>query len=232
MKEKLLLLHGALGSKQDLAAIKVLLSKQYDCYDMNFEGHGGRSTNRPFSIASFSENVVEFLSQHSLDQVSVFGYSMGGYVALYMAIHHPARIRQVLTLGTKFDWNLDSARQEVKMLNPDLILEKVPQFAQKLEQTHQPNDWKEVMQMTADMMIHMGEGARLEASDLAKIAIPVSIGIGSKDRMVSFEESEWAAKHISQSQLITLEGVRHEIDRVDINILESYIDTNLKPHRS
>jgi pimeloyl-ACP methyl ester carboxylesterase len=227
MKNKLLLLHGALGSKGDMAPLKVALSKQFDCHDLNFEGHGGRPSKGPFSIAAFTENVVDYLRNASIDNTYVFGYSMGGYVALNTAIEYPGLIRQIITLGTKFDWSLESAQEEVKRLNPEIIQEKVPHFAKKLQETHHPNDWSEVLHKTGEMMIQLGKSSKLSAVDLAKITIPVTLGIGSKDRMVSIEESQWAADYLQQSQLVYLEEVRHELDRVDTGVLRSFIETHL-----
>ena len=41
MKEKLILLHGALGSKNQFRPLMERLKEYFDMYTMNFEGHGG-----------------------------------------------------------------------------------------------------------------------------------------------------------------------------------------------
>lgn len=133
MKKTLLLLHGALGSKQQFAELKKQLSDEFELYDLNFDGHGGSTTDEAFSIALFTQNALAFMDAQGLEQVAIFGYSMGGYVALNMALKHPNRVRQIITLGTKFDWTIESASREVKMLNPAVIEAKVPHFAQKLK---------------------------------------------------------------------------------------------------
>jgi pimeloyl-ACP methyl ester carboxylesterase len=51
---------------------------------------------------------------------------MGGYVALKTAVLHPGRIEAIVTLGTKFHWDPENASNEVRMLNPEKIEEKVP----------------------------------------------------------------------------------------------------------
>jgi len=40
--EHLLLLHGALGSKEQLAALALKLKDKYVVHTLNFNGHGGR----------------------------------------------------------------------------------------------------------------------------------------------------------------------------------------------
>ncbi|MBK9228864.1 MAG: alpha/beta fold hydrolase [Ignavibacteria bacterium] len=50
---------------------------------------------------------------------NIFGYSMGGYAALYAAKKYPGVIGKIFTLGTKFEWNEESSASEVKLLSPN-----------------------------------------------------------------------------------------------------------------
>ena len=223
MKEKLLLLHGALGSKKQFSVLKERLSASYDVYALDFEGHGGHVSQNKFSIQLFAENVLSYLQEKSIEEITIFGYSMGGYVALSAALQGPEKVKKVITLGTKFKWDLVSAAKETQLLNPTKIEEKVPAFAEKLKLEHDPQDWKEVMDKTAQMMIHMAEGAKMFDSDFKKITQSVSIGVGSLDHMVSYEESEHVSNLIPNAKLIQLEGVKHAIDTIGPDILIHYI---------
>jgi len=226
MKEKLLLLHGALGSKKQFKGLTEKLSDFYEVQALNFEGHGGQESSNDFSIALFTNNVIDFLEQSELQEVIVFGYSMGGYVALNAALKIPSKIKKIITLGTKFDWNITSAQKEVRMLNPDKVEEKVPHFAEKLRQEHHPSDWKIIMKKTAKMMINMGEGAKFRDTDFKQIQQQVIIGIGSLDTMVSYSESEYVSGLLPNSKLVTLEGVKHPIEQASIDALIHYIQSN------
>jgi pimeloyl-ACP methyl ester carboxylesterase len=223
MKEKLLLLHGALGSKNQFSPLIERLEEYFDVYAMNFEGHGGIESRIEFSIHTFTENVIEYMDLNSIDRTNIFGYSMGGYVALNLALKAPEKVKKIITLGTKFNWNIEAAEKEVKLLNPMMIEEKVPQFAEKLKQEHHPENWKLVMKKTAEMMINMANGARLMDTDFKKINQKVIIGIGSLDTMVSYEESEYVSKLLPNSKLIKLQGVKHPIDKIGTDELINYI---------
>ena len=227
MKEKLLLLHGALGSKNQFSEIKEQLKDYFEVYVLNFEGHGGSKTQKEFSIELFTENVISFLESASFNKINIFGYSMGGYVAINTALKAPQKIKKIITLGTKFKWNIESAEREAKMLNPIKIEEKVPHFAEKLKQEHQPQDWKIIMEKTAKMMLNMGNGAKLADADFKKINQTVIIGIGSLDNMVSYEESEYVSKLLPNSKLIKLNDVKHSIEKIAIDKLVDYIMKNL-----
>ncbi len=226
MKENLLLLHGALGNKQQFKSLKDELSKTYKVYDLNFEGHGDNVSTKEFSMDLFTNNVIDFLNVQSIDTINIFGYSMGGYVALNMALKHPNKVSKIYTLGTKFNWDMASAEKEVSMLNPNIIQEKVPFFAEKLKTAHAPQDWKEVMNKTARMMINMAKGAKLLDSDFKQIPHPIVIGIGTLDKMVSLEESEHVSNLLPQAKLVQLKGGKHPIDKVDVGLLVEFIVSN------
>lgn len=216
----ILLLHGALGSQKDFGQLKEILSTNYKVYSPNFAGHGGRTfPKKGFSMAVFVENVLDFMEMQELKQVDVFGYSMGGYVALELAKKHPDKLGKIFTLGTKFDWTPESAAQEAKMLNPDKIEAKIPKFAAALAKTHEPADWKKVMHLTVDMMQGLGNGLALSRGDLNSIQHPVSINVGSLDNMVTQEESKQAAQDLPNAEFSVLEGVKHPIQQVDMNML-------------
>lgn len=223
MKTKLLLLHGALGSKKQFESLKELLSSNFEVYDMNFEGHGGRSSNKKFSIELFSENVIQFMDENTIEKINIFGYSMGGYVALKTAINHPERIDKIITLGTKFEWDEASTSKEVSMLNPDKMELKVPQFAAKLKEEHAPLDWKEVVNKTAEMMTELADGKALKNSSIATIIHSVTIGLGSEDRMVSISESEQISNLLPNGKFVVLHGEPHPFEKVNIAQLFAFI---------
>src|SRR5215203_1275354 len=118
--EALILLHGALGSRAQLAPLDRLLSNHFDVHALDFPGHGGTPLPPHFSIPSLARSVQQYCEEKGLREVSVFGYSMGGYVALYLALQAPALVRRIITLATKFQWDVATAAREVKMLQPEL----------------------------------------------------------------------------------------------------------------
>lgn len=215
MKQNLLLLHGALGTKDQFKILKEKLSNDFEVHDLDFEGHGKRESTKDFSMQLFAENVIQYLTEKNISKTHIFGYSMGGYVALTLAKLKPELIGKIITLGTKFDWTKESAEKEVKMLNPEKIAEKVPAFAKILETIHAKNNWKEVVSKTAKMMLELGNGEKLSEQELSEIKQQTLIGIGGKDRMVSIEESRESAEILTNGQLEIIEDFQHPIDKID-----------------
>jgi pimeloyl-ACP methyl ester carboxylesterase len=190
---------------------------------LNFTGHGGKSLPVNFSIPLFADDVLHYLDAHDIQKTNIFGYSMGGYVALHFALVHPSRVENIITLGTKFNWSPSSAQKDVDMMQPDLIEKKVPAFANVLEKRHAPRDWKTIMSETAAMMQEMGKGDHLKKSDFLRISQEVLINIGSEDHMVSIRESEEVAAYLPKGKLRILGGVKHPIETVDKSTLAEII---------
>ncbi|MDA9773676.1 alpha/beta hydrolase, partial [Saprospiraceae bacterium] len=224
MKRKILLLHGALGSREQFLGLKSYLASTFEVLDFNFQGHGDRVSIENFSIDLFTQNVIEFLRVQKIEKTLIFGYSMGGYVALNLANHSPSLVSKIMTLGTKFDWSKESSKKEIKMLNPSLILEKVPAYAEALKVVHSANSWKDVVNKTAQMMLNMGNGERLEDVILESIPHEVLIGIGNKDRMVSIEESDRCAKLLPNGNLKVIDNFVHPLDKIDAKELATIIE--------
>jgi esterase/lipase len=215
----LLVLHGALGSAMQMQPLVDVLKKKFEIFTLNFSGHGGLPLpTGKLSIDLFVQEVRQFLDKNQIEQINIFGYSMGGYIALKLAVEDK-RVNKIFTLGTKFHWTPQSAEHEVLMLDPDKIEEKVPAFASILKERHAPTDWKELMNKTVEMMLELGRNPSLTENILNKITTPVTITIGDQDNMVTIEESEWAVKALPNGELKIFKGFKHPIEQVDLEEL-------------
>jgi pimeloyl-ACP methyl ester carboxylesterase len=228
MNSNLILLHGALGSKEQLNSLKQILENNLNVYTLNLEGHGGEFSSNEFSTKLFAKNLCEFIEKNNLERCNVFGYSMGGYVALEVALTNSGYIDKIITLGTKFKWDKESAEREVKMMNPDIIEKKIPHFAQSLKERHDPQDWKVIMSKTAALMSEMPNGKALTKSDFKNIPNEILILIGDEDKMVTIEESEQTSRQLPNAKHYILENTPHPIEMVDVKMLANIILDFLK----
>lgn len=227
MPQPLLLLHGALGSASLMKPLARELNSSFAVHILDFSGHGGRPLKNEFSIPLFARDVLAYMNENGLEKAAVFGFSMGGYVALYLALQHPERISKVCTLGTKFKWSPEIAAQEVRFLDAGKIREKVPQFAEALERQHQPQDWEQVVEQTRRLLLGLGEAPPVTAKELSGLKVPVVIGRGEQDAMVGLEESRQAAESIPNGRLKVLPNTPHSIEKVDSKVLAAFLDEEL-----
>lgn len=217
----LLLLHGAIGSSEQLKPLQTeLLKSGFDAKLFDFCGHGGREIlETPFSISLFADEVVNWMDDHRIGEVDIFGYSMGGYVGLYMAKHYPERVGKLMTVATKYAWNKETSEREVKMLDPKKIAEKVPKFAEVLRQRHAPASWELVLEKTAQMMLEMGERPPLTDEDFNSISHIVQLAVGDGDTMVSLEETIHVCRELKDAGFTVLPDTPHPIEQMNVPLL-------------
>ncbi|MCU0357619.1 MAG: alpha/beta hydrolase [Cyclobacteriaceae bacterium] len=219
----IVLLHGALGSSSQLLPVMQLLEQHgRNVYRMNFSGHSGELFQSTFGIETFTEDILHFLDEHKISTADFFGYSMGGYVALWLAHQHSERVGKIITLGTKFDWSPDSAIREVAKLDPEKIQQKVPAFARILEHRHAPNDWKVLLRKTAGMMLHLGHQPLLTPEVLRTITNRVEVCLGDRDDMADRDYTRIVANTLPNAAFHLLDNTTHPIEKVNLDLLMSF----------
>lgn len=226
MKKQLLILHGALGAKSQFSELISALKETYEVYSVDFDGHGKNDGYAgAYSIDHFAEQTHATLRALGWEKPLVFGYSMGGYVALKLEALHPGTFERIITLGTKFNWNPESAHQEAGMLDPEKMLEKVASFVVYLKSLHGDNHWKSVVERTAKMMLEMGNHPPVTAEILQSIGIPVTCLRGANDQMVHEEETLWAVNAMQNAHYTEVPEWKHPIDRIPVGELVEKLNT-------
>lgn len=222
--QDLLLLHGALGASSQFKNIASVLSNSYRVHLLDFAGHGGKAfPSEKFSIPFYAEEVLCYLDGHEIQNAAIFGYSMGGYVAMYLAKHHPQKVSAVITLASKFHWDEAVAAQEIKMMDAATIELKVPKFAKQLQERHAPADWKLLLQKTTEMLADIGADNTLKPPDYAAITTRSLIMLGDRDKMVTMDETVAVYRQLPNAFLAILPGTPHPFEMVNEPVLLALI---------
>ena len=88
--EPLLLLHGGLGTTDMFAPILPKLAENRTVIGIDMQGHGRTALgDRPFTLEAMGDDMAAIAKALGYDQVDVMGYSLGGGIALRMAVQHP-----------------------------------------------------------------------------------------------------------------------------------------------
>ncbi|MEP6621463.1 MAG: alpha/beta fold hydrolase [bacterium] len=221
----LILLHGALGSSSQVAPLATALAGTDDVRTMELAGHGNTPLgDRAFSIGAFVAQLAEYLDHHQVARADLFGYSMGGYVALAFALEHPQRAGTVTTLGTKLAWTPDVAAKEASRCDPVTIRAKVPRFADALAARHEgAGGWEALMGRTAQLMRGLGEHPLLGDDALSRIESRVRLMVGDRDTTVSMDETLHASRSVKHGECAVLPGTPHPLEQVDLAVLGSLV---------
>jgi pimeloyl-ACP methyl ester carboxylesterase len=95
----LVLLHGAFG----WATAYPTLAKDRQVIALELQGHGHTADiDRPLTYEQMADDTAALLEHLKIEQADIFGYSMGGNVALAMAIRHPTLVRKVAINGSHY----------------------------------------------------------------------------------------------------------------------------------
>lgn len=224
----LLFLHGALGSKEQFSSITKELQHDFTTDTLSFSGHGRTATlDHAFTIQNCAHEVLNMLNNKQRLKTDIFGYSMGGYVALWLARFYPDRVGKIFTLGTKLDWNEATAEKETKLLNAEKINTKVPAFAQELMDRHGEHEWHSVLHKTANLMHDLAKH-HLTDDDYQQIKSQVLLGLGDQDNMVTKEETFHVEKQIPNARFVELKDTPHPLDKVSVALLSKEIKAFFK----
>lgn len=225
-KPTILFLHGALGVAQDMEPLMNLLSeKGYRTLAFNFSGHGtGAAWPNEFRIELFAKDLDKYVKEHELKNLTVFGYSMGGYVALFHKAHfEDSPIDRIITYGTKFNWSQTSVGRELLMLNPEHLESKFPTFSDTLKEKH-GDRWKSILHSTAHLMQNLEKLDGLSREDLMDVDIPVTLLLGDQDRMVTTEETHLTKTWLHHADVKTVTHSKHEIDKANLKEISFIIN--------
>ena len=224
----IIILHGAIGASDQLNPLAESLSaKGFSVHQFSFSGHGKMAFQERFSIEQFAVELYQFILEHNLEQPNIFGYSMGGYVALYLESQKPNLMGKMATLATKFDWTPEGAIKEAAMLNPETIQQKVPNFAEALQIRHGEN-WVELLNKTAEMMKALGDAPLLNEEVLNTIESPVLLGLGDKDSMVNLDETRNVYAALPKANMYMLPNTKHPIEGVNVELLAAILEGYFK----
>jgi len=94
--EPLVLLHGLFGSLENLGVIARQLQEEYQVISIDLPDHGQSPHSAQFSFAGYAELVVNTLKQLGLESVSLLGHSLGGKIAMEIALNHPEMVNNLL----------------------------------------------------------------------------------------------------------------------------------------
>jgi pimeloyl-ACP methyl ester carboxylesterase len=76
-------------------------TRQVIAVELQGHGHTG-DTGRPLRFELLADDIAALITQLGLERADIFGYSLGGGVALQTAIRHPEVVRKLVLVSTPF----------------------------------------------------------------------------------------------------------------------------------
>jgi pimeloyl-ACP methyl ester carboxylesterase len=97
-EQSIIILHGLFGSSDNWQNIGKVFSERYKVYLLDLRNHGRSPHSDTFTYEAMHEDVQEFIEQHQIKQPIVMGHSMGGKVAMHVALSYPHSISKLVVV--------------------------------------------------------------------------------------------------------------------------------------
>jgi pimeloyl-ACP methyl ester carboxylesterase len=177
----LLLLHGGLFDiDQQFGALIPGLAEDRQVIAADFQGHGRTNDlDRPLRTADLASDVVGLLQHLGVSQADVFGFSIGGAVALHLAIRHAELVRKLVVSSASF--HPDGDRPENKDAVPELTVDMIA--GTPMEQAYRAKSpHPDKLQGLLDKLgAYDPDFAGWSDTDITGIAAPTLITVGDCD---------------------------------------------------
>lgn len=219
--EQLILIHGALGNGSEFDALLPLLKEDFKLITYELPGHGKRANElENFSMEKIIIDFESFLNNTGPSYI--FGFSLGGYLALSLALQNETNIKGIITLGTKLNWSPEIALKETQSLSVDFLKEKAPPFYDYLVNIHNEH-LPQLLEATAQFMLALGNNPLLSTETVKTINIPVHLLRGGKDRMVTREETETISTALSTGVYYEIPSFPHPLGFIQPKLLANVL---------
>ncbi|GAB3379875.1 alpha/beta fold hydrolase [Spongiibacter taiwanensis] len=94
--ETVVLLHGLFGSSSNLMALARSLEPFFTVVRMDLRNHGKSAHSDSMALRSLAKDVCAKLNEMNIDAAHLVGHSLGGKVAMEMALAFPARVKRLV----------------------------------------------------------------------------------------------------------------------------------------
>jgi pimeloyl-ACP methyl ester carboxylesterase len=192
-------------------------------------GVGASSGSTPRTIEEMATDAVAFIRALGLEQVDLFGFSMGGMIAQVIAQAEPQLVRKLLLAGTgpaggegidkvtRISY-LDTARGLLTRQDPKqfLFFTRTPngrragkEFLARLQERTSDRDKAISVGAFRAQLRAIHRWGRQQPADLASIHQPVLAINGDSDRMVPSNNTVDLARRLPNSQLVLYPDAGH-----------------------
>lgn len=94
----IIILHGLLGSLDNWQTQAKRLAQHHYVLSIDLRNHGHSPHIKGMSYRQMAEDVLQLLDYLQIPHIKLLGHSMGGKVAMYLALYYPQRIQSLIVV--------------------------------------------------------------------------------------------------------------------------------------
>jgi 2-succinyl-6-hydroxy-2,4-cyclohexadiene-1-carboxylate synthase len=228
MASALVLLHGFTNTGASWDGVVTALGQRYRALAPDLRGHGRAAAAEPVTLAAVVDDVAALTD----GPFTLAGYSMGGRIALHVALAHQARIERLILIGASPGLDDPGERAQRRAADDVLAAEiessTVDAFAARWAQTPvlagQPPHVRAAVDADrrrntpaglARALRGLGTGALPSLWDrLAQLTVPTALIVGERDEKFR-ATAERMAQQLPRAAIHTVPGAGHAVHLED-----------------
>jgi pimeloyl-ACP methyl ester carboxylesterase len=186
-------------------------------------GHGRTAlTDRPISLVDMGDDMAAVLGGLGVKQADVMGYSLGGGVALRVAVQHPDVVRRLVLVSAPYAQSgfYPEMLPQQALVSSAMFeqMKQTPMYLSYKSIAARPDDFPKLLDAMGAYMKQSYDWSE----DVKTLRMPVMLIYGDADMItldhaVSFyhllggglKDAGWQREHMSKSRLAILPNVTH-----------------------
>lgn len=225
--ETIVFAHGLLWDNEMFAPQIKALEKDYRCIAFDFRGQGqSESTNSGYDMGSLSLDTKALLESLVDGPVHFLGLSMGGFIGMRLAIHHPDLLKSLMLLETTADPEPEENKPKyrklafiAKWLGIGLIAEKTMAIMFSQSFLNDPDkaelrlEWKNRLKKLDRWRFGKAVEGVINRNGvygaIGKIKLPTLVVVGDQDVATVPAKAKRIHEAITGSKLVTIKDAGH-----------------------
>jgi pimeloyl-ACP methyl ester carboxylesterase len=175
--EPIVVLHGAYMTVDAMGEIIPMLAKTRTVIAVELQAHGRTADiNRAITYEQMADDVAALIKHLDMEKADVFGYSMGGGVALQIAIRHPGVVRKLVAASVSYtsDGMHSELFESIPSITPEVFAGS-PIEAAYLEVAPNPDDFPKLVEKLKKLDMTPFEW------DIRAVTAPTLLIVGDSD---------------------------------------------------
>ncbi|HEX2298460.1 MAG TPA: alpha/beta fold hydrolase, partial [Pseudonocardiaceae bacterium] len=169
------LIHGALSATgTSFGELVKPLSRTRQVISVEQQGHGRTADiDRPLRIPQMAEDTVALLDQIGVEKADIWGYSMGGAIALQIGVNHPEKVNKLVLQSAGNTAGYHPGHDEaMENLRPEMLYGS-PFHQEYLDIAPNPEDFETLVEKVRDMVRHTTDvpPAAIQAMDIPMLTL-------------------------------------------------------------
>jgi pimeloyl-ACP methyl ester carboxylesterase len=203
----LVLLHGGLNTiETSFGPVLPYFATTRQVIAVEQQAHGHTADiDRPLTFEQMADDTATLLERLGLESVDIFGYSVGGTIALQIAIRYPKRVRKLVLASAIYALDgyqpvvAEGLRHATAETMPASLREAYAKVAPR------PEDWP---RLVAKMARLAADFKGYAPADIRSVNAPTLVITGDAD-IVRLEHTVELSRLLTRGQLAVLPGANH-----------------------